>query len=304
MVVVILLLATIAAVLLEAMERQRPASHRAAELEYLPKGAYLKVAVLGYREIAADLIWLKAVQHFGERKQTRAGYRWAYHTVDVVTDLAPKFVMAYQAAGTILGVWAGQVEYSIAILTKGMRHNPEVWQLPFVVGYDYYYERCDPVRAAQYFRQASLLPGAPDYLPKLAARMTVEGGDPDAALEFLARFSAQTQDERLREALEHRFKEVVAERDIRLLEEGVERFKEKHHRAPLALGDLVRAGILKLIPQSPFGGTYTYNSANGHIADPSLPERMKVYRKVDCETVRNSPPAQGPGLIPPTQPRL
>jgi len=53
-------------VLLE-IERQRPASARAAELSYLPKGDYLKVAVLGYRQMAADLIWLAAVQHFGER---------------------------------------------------------------------------------------------------------------------------------------------------------------------------------------------------------------------------------------------
>jgi len=96
----------ISAGLLNMMEQQRPPAHRATELEYLPKGEYLRVAVLGYRQITADLIWLKAVQHLGERTQTQAGYRWAYHAVDVLTDLDRNFISAYQATGTILGVWS------------------------------------------------------------------------------------------------------------------------------------------------------------------------------------------------------
>jgi hypothetical protein len=164
--VLVVLLGLIAPIVLSFVERERPAANRAFELEYLPKGEYLRIAALGYRQVIADLIWLKAVYHFGERKQTKAGYRWVYHAVDVLTDLDPKFAMAYYAAGTILGVWSGQINESIAILEKGMRHNSDMWQLPFVIGYDYYYELCDPVRAAGYFRQASLLPGAPDYLPR------------------------------------------------------------------------------------------------------------------------------------------
>lgn len=294
----ILALGVSAAGLLKMMEGQRPPVHRATELEYLPKGEYLKVAVLGYRQVTADLIWLKAVQHLGERKQTRAGYRWAYHAVDVLTDLDPNFISAYHAAGTILGVWSGQVQESIAILSKGIRHNPDVWQLPYIMGYDYFYELCDPLHAAEYFRQASLLPGAPAYLPKLAARMTVEGGDPNAALEFLTRFAQQTQDERLREALSHRFKEVMSERDIRFLEEGVQRFSTTHHKLPMTLDDLVKAGIIDRIPHSPFGGKYVLSPMDGRISDPGLRERLHVYRNVDCQTVKNSPPTQGPALIP------
>lgn len=297
-----LLLGVLAPAVLSLVERERPAAHRALELEYLPKGEYLRVAVLGYRQIAADLIWLKAVYQFGERKQTRAGYRWAYHAVDVLTDLDPKFAMAYYAAGTILGVWSGQVQESIAILEKGMRHHPEMWQLPFVIGYDYYYELCDPIRAAQYFRQASLLPGAPDYLPKLAARMTVEGGDPDAAMEFLARMTEQTKDERMQEALVQRLKEVVSERDIRFLEEGVRRFTVRYGRKPESLGDLVKGDIITEIPRSPFSESYVLDPSSGRVSDPGLRERLQVHRHVDCRTVRQSPPAQGPAPIPPSVP--
>lgn len=269
--------------ILAVVERQRPSMVRAAELAYLPRGEYLRVAVLGYRQMAADLIWLKVVQHFGERKQTTGGYLWAYHAVDVLTDVDPKFAIAYQVTGTILGVWAGRVQESIAILTKGMRHNPEVWQLPFTVGYDYFYELCDPASAAPYFRIASLLPGAPSYLPKLAARMTVEGGDPDAALEFLKRFYDRVEDERLREALTQRMKEVIAEQNIRFLEEGVRRYKVRFGRLPGRLEDLVTNRIIAEIPAEPLGGVYELNHSNGTVTSTGLPERLRVHRHVSCQ---------------------
>jgi tetratricopeptide (TPR) repeat protein len=265
--------------MLAAAERQRPAGVRALELAYLPKGEYLRIAVLGYRQIASDLIWLKAVQHFGEPKQTVQGWLWAYHATDVVTDLDPKFVVAYQAGGTILGVWAGRPHESIALLTKGMRHNPEAWQLPFYVGYDYFFELHDFGNAAKYFRIAAALPGAPEYLPKLAARMTVEAGDPQAALEFLERLYVQTRDERLREGLAHRMKEVAAERDIRFLEESVRRYKLRYKKWPARLEDLVQGGIIAELPVEPLGGAYILEGSGGTVKSTRLRERLRVHRK-------------------------
>ena len=264
---------------LTMVERQRAALVGAAELSYLPKGEYLKVAVLGYRQLAADLLWLKAIQLFGVRNQTTDGYLRAYHAVDVLTDLDPKFAYAYQVAGTILGVWAKQTRESIAILTKGMRENPNVWQMPFFLGYDYYYELHDPATAARFFRVAATLPGSPAYLPKLAARMTVEAGDPEAALEFLQRFYQQVQDERLREALAQRMKEVVVERDIRFLEEGVRRYQKRFGKLPARLDDLVKHGIIVRIPEEPLGGSYKLRLPEGTVVGTGLRERLRVHRQ-------------------------
>lgn len=263
---------------LTVVERQRPAIVRAEELSYLPQGKYLKVAVLGYRHLAADLIWLRAVQYFGVKEQTAEGYRWAYHAVDVLTDLDPTFVYAYQMAGTILGVWAKLPQESVDILAKGMVHNPEVWQLPFFLGYDYFYELHDPVSAAKFFRLASMLPGAPEYLPKLAARMTIEAGDPKAALEFLQRLYQQVQDPRLREGLERRIREVIAERDIRFLEEGIRRYRARYGKLPGSLEALVTGGIIARVPDDPLGGLYQVNPSDGTVASTGLRERLKVHR--------------------------
>ncbi len=267
----------------QLMERQRPVEERSAELSYLPKGEYMKVAVLGYRHIAADLIWLKALQYFGDMKQTAGGFRWAYHATDVVTDLDPEFVIAYQAGGTILGVWSGLMDESLALLKKGMLHNPDDWRFPFLIGYDYFYELCDLASGAKYFQLASTLPDAPTYLAGLAARLSVEAGDPDAAIEFLARFSAQVADQRLKDAISLRIKEVIVERDVRQLEDAVRQFRARLGRLPRRIEELVEYKIIRALPIEPFRGRYLV-LPTGTVVSTELKEQLRAYRKVGCSS--------------------
>jgi hypothetical protein len=265
-------------VLASKIEQQRPSSTRAEELSYLPNGKYLRVAALGYEQVVADLLWLKVVQHYGDGAETTEGFRWAYHAVDVLTDVDPTFAFAYQATGVMLTAWGHLPHESAAILAKGFRNNPHVWELPFFLAYDYYYELHQPKVAAEYLRMAAALPNAPEYLPKLAARMMVESGESGAALEFLQRLYQQTQDETLRQALEFRMREVVAERDIQFLEEGVERYKERYGRLPRTLQELVAGEIIADIPTEPLGGEYKLNSEQGTVASTGLRERLRVHR--------------------------
>ena len=265
-----------------ALDLRRNALMRAEQLAYLPKGEYLRLAVLGYRQLAADIIWLQAVQNIGAKRASQQEDSWTYHAVDVLTDLDPHFVPFYQATGVFLGVLVGHHDEAIAILTKGMRHNPEVWQLPFLAGYIAYYELCDPVAGSQFFRAAAQMPGAPAYLPKLAARMTVMTGDSDAALEFLDRFSRSVSDERLRDALALRMKEVLQERDLGLLESSVSRYHAKYQRFPSKPDDLVLGGILQELPSDPLGGEYHIDFMTGKVSASSRQERLRVHDKVAC----------------------
>jgi hypothetical protein len=273
-----------ASVLLNTIEDQRPPENRAAELAYLPKGSFLRVASLGYQSVVADLLWIKVVQHLGNRNETAAGYLWAYHAVDVLTDLDPKFVYAYLATGTVLGVYSSQIQESIRILQKGMQYNPDVWQLPYVAGYDYFYELCDAKNGAKYLTRASMIPGAPSYLPKLAARMSVDAGEAEPALEFLSRFIQQTGDEQLRSALIERRKEVQVEVDIQFLQEAVGRYQMRFGKLPRTLHDLVREGIVSHIPEEPLGGKYELRAADGMILDTGTRERLRVHSRKNCAT--------------------
>ena len=261
------------------LDQQRRGLPGSVKLSYLPKGEYLKFAALGYRNIVADLLWLKAVQGLSGRQQSREGYLGAYHAADVLTDLDPQFVHAYQYTGTVLGVIAGMPKESVALLEKGVRHNPSVWQLSFFLGYDYYYELGDPINAAKHFQAAALLPGSPPWLAGLAARMSVEGNDPNTAVEFLQRIYSQTQDVEVREGLDQRIREASVERDIRLIEAGIKTFRDKMGKSPETLEDLVRSGILASIPLEPFGGRYEYSHEDGSVKSSNLRERLLVHRR-------------------------
>jgi len=259
------------------VDRQRQSIPKGSELSYLPRGEYLKLAVLGYRNIVADFIWLKAVQNYAGRNQSRAGYLAAYHAADVATDLDPDFVHAYKASGTILSVWANMPNESVAILKKGVQNNPAVWELPFFLGYDYYYDLHDPQTAATYFQKAASLPGSPGWLGKLAAKMTVQAGDPDAALEFLQRLYQATSDERTREGLLERMREVEVERRIRLLEGAVKQYRDQYGVLPKQLNDLAGKGLLATIPEDPRGGQFVIRQPDGAIVSTIPHQRLRVF---------------------------
>jgi tetratricopeptide (TPR) repeat protein len=264
--------------LLALVDRGRTATGTGASLSYLPKGEYLRLASVGYRQLVADLLWLQVVQQIGVRNQTTDGYLWIYHATDTLTDLDPQFAYAYQAVGSVLGVWGGRPHESVAILRKGIEHNPTVWELPFFLGYDYFYELQDLASAAVAFKRAAELPGAPKYLPGLTARMLVQAGNPEAALEFLQRLYQQTQDERAKSALTRRMADVTVERDLRLLEDAVRRYRAAQGRWPKALEDLVTAGLLARLPEDPGGGAYELNASDGSVTSTRVRDRMKVYR--------------------------
>lgn len=291
--------------LLHVLDHDRNAVARAEQLAYLPKGEYLKLAVLGYRQVVADLIWLQAVQHIGAKRDTQRGYTWTYHAVDVLTDLDPTFVPPYQATGLFLGVLVGRHEEGLAILSKGMRHNPSMWQLPFLAGYISYYELCNPVSGGEFFRLAAQVPGSPAYLPQLAARMTLESGDPTAALEFLDRFSRSVTDDRVRDALLQRMKEIIQEKDLRFLEEGIRRYRAKFGQPPAKLEDIMLRGIIAQLPTDPLGGQYEIDAFTGAVRASSKRERLRIHEKVACrvgtggvgpQTGANPSGSQLPGL--------
>lgn len=249
------------------------------EFVTLPKGEYLKPAVLGYEQLVADIIWLKTIQLIGEDTVTPDGYNWIYHALDVVTTLDPKFAYAYQLGGVTLSVLGKVPEKSNLLLIKGMRENPDVWQIPFYIGFNNFFYLNDYKTAAEYMAKASELPGNPAYLPKLASRLYVQAGDPDIALEFLTRFYKETKDENVRDALEQRIKEVIVERDARLLEDAIKRYENLYKAYPERLIQLVEQGIISELPHEPLGGYYYFNPEDGRVYSSVVKERMKVFGK-------------------------
>lgn len=246
------------------------------QLTYLPSGDYLRIASLGYRELAADLLWLQAIQVMGEHKLSEETGRWLYHALDRITTLDPKFVRAYEAGSHALCTLVVLPEESNRLLEKGMQHNPQEWKLPFLLGINYYFEMADDEKAAEAMAKAARLPGAPESLARLAAKLFVSARSPQQAVELLAKVYEETSDENVRKMLETRLKESIVERDLQILEEVIKRYQGIHSRLPERLENLVESGLLRELPREPFGGRYFYEPTTGAVHSSEVTERMRI----------------------------
>ena len=246
-------------------------------LAQLPKGEYLKPALLGYHHLGADILWLRLVQVVGKKRNSADEYEWMYHALDVITTLDPQYTYAYYAGGVTLGDSANRPDLSNRLLEKGINANPEVWYIPFLLGYNYYFLLGDPAKGAEYIMHAARLPDHPPYLTGLATRMAAEAGNPDTALAFLEARLRETQDPGMREVLVDRMKEVIIERDLLLLERAVESYRAQHWALPATLTALVAAGALPNLPPEPFGGDYRLDPKTGSVSSSTHPKRLRTF---------------------------
>jgi tetratricopeptide (TPR) repeat protein len=275
----ILLLACVGWLQGELDRRQDRTVAQIESLAQLPKGEYLKPALLGYHHVGADLLWLKLVQVIGKKRNSADEYEWMYHALDVITTLDPRYAYAYYAGGVILGDLANRPDLSNRLLEKGVTANPDVWNIPFLLGYNHYFLLGDPAKGAEYIMRAARLSDGPSYLPGLATRIAAEAGSPETALAFLEARLRETQDPEMREVLAYRMKEVIIERDLRILEDAVEAYRTQHRTLPATLTDLVVAGAFPSLPQEPFGGDYRLDPKTGSVSSSTHPERLRTFFK-------------------------
>jgi tetratricopeptide (TPR) repeat protein len=275
----ILLLASIGWLQGELDGRQDRTVVQIEGLAQLPKGEYLKPALLGYHHLGADILWLRLIQVIGKKRNTADEYEWMYHALDVITTLDPQYAYAYYAGGVILGDLANRPDLSNRLLEKGVSANPDVWNIPFLLGYNYYFLLGDSAKGAEYIMEAARRPDGPAYLPGLATRMAAEAGNPDTALAFLEARLTDTQDPQMREVLAKRMKEVIIERDIRILESAVEAYRTQRRAVLATLADLVASRILPVLPQEPFEGDYRLDPKTGTVSSSTHPERLRTFFK-------------------------
>ncbi len=89
----------------ELDQRQDRTIVQIQDLASLPKGDYLKLALLGYHDLGADVLWLRLIQVIGNKRNTVDEYEWMYHALDVITTLDPQYAYAYYAGGASSAIW-------------------------------------------------------------------------------------------------------------------------------------------------------------------------------------------------------
>jgi tetratricopeptide (TPR) repeat protein len=194
-----------------------PPSVDTAGVLYVRSPAVARRMALSYRGVAADVYWIRALQHFGQERlsppQHVRTYALLYPLLDLTTTLDPYFSIAYRFGAIFLGEpypgGPGRPDLAIALLGKGLAVQPDKWQYMQDLGFVYYWHLRDYRTAAQFFERAASINGAPNWLRPLAAVTLAEGGH-RAGSRALWQQLAQAEEEWLRSAAQLRLAQLDA----------------------------------------------------------------------------------------------
>jgi hypothetical protein len=183
---------------------QTPASLKHQEQKMSLNAEVVKHLVFGQNLVVADLSWLRLVQDIDFREATEVHDGWAYHLLDLITTLDPRFYIAYSAGATSLSVVVKDKDGARKIFDRGVANFPSDWSLAYRSAYHYLYEMEDCTKAAALLKDA-VANGAPSWVANLSGRLFTHTGQIDLArsvlIDAIARFKGTDVEEGFRSRL-------------------------------------------------------------------------------------------------------
>lgn len=253
-----------------AMERSRiPVKSMQARGMILP-APVVKLISLEFKTVVANFLFARASQYFGGKIELRQSatiddLKWFYRNILVIIELDPYLEDPYYFGNAFLSWDAGRYNEANQLLQKGSDARVWDWQFPFFIGFNKFYFLHDSKGGAEYLSIAAQRPNAPTFLPTLAARLYNKAGKTENAINFLIAFWQNEKDERIKKQYEIR---LDALKKLLLLERAVLTYKKKTGKVPRSVQALIQAGIIKNIPEDPYGGKF-YVTKNGSIMTTS-----------------------------------
>jgi hypothetical protein len=224
------------------------------ELLYFPSNKFVKAMTGGFDLLLADFLWIETGTYFGKHRLSDKRYPYLYHMLNIITDLDPKFISPYTLGTILLTTDAHESDLALKFLDKGMRDNPEFWEIPFTKGFIYYIHNKDPEKASKWFLLASFKKDAPEMVQKFATWTLYKGKGVELTLRLYLRLYEISSS--------GIFKEKAINGIARaLLDQHKQFYRDKGFYAE-SLFDLYRYGYLPFIPQIPGG---RFKIENGEI---------------------------------------
>ena len=241
----------------------------AERLLYTRSGTAVSRMALGFRAIASDVYWIRAIQHYGGdrlSRDRRQRYELLQPLLELTTSLDPYFTVAYRFGAIFLSEQApggpGRPDQAIALLEKGVKAQPTKWEYLHDIAFVHYWHLRNPALAADYFRRAAALPGAPAWLQPLAATM-LSAKDRSSA-RVLWQEILQSDQPWLRRTAERSLSQLAALDQIEQLQSIVNGAGFPAGRR-ITWIDLVRRGLIRGIPVDPAGVPYQLDPETGQV---------------------------------------
>lgn len=205
------------------------------DLYYVPNPEYVKIIPEGFSDLIADIYWIKTILYFGRRtsgydfpmisaqltgegketpefvawkKNAEKRYKYLANLVNLVIELDSHFLTPYLFGGLMIPMKAGDPDTGIEILKKGEKVFPDRWQIPYLLGYNYYFFKDDSTNAVENFMRASEHPECPPDVRSLAVGIILNTGKRGTAIGFVQNLYDRTEDPKLKEELKRVLEEL------------------------------------------------------------------------------------------------
>ena len=266
----------------------------AAQVLYVQSPEVVGRLALSFDALAADVYWIRALQHFGGARRTTAqarNYELLYPLLDMATGLDPKFNIAYRFGSIFLAEakpgGPGRPDLAIKLLQKGLEASPEKWQYMQDIGFVYFWALHDYKSAAEWFDRGSRIPGAAWFLKPLAATTLAQGGQRSASRVLFKAIAESGENDWMRKDAQRRLRQLDAMDAIDELRKVAAAYRLRAGSAPVTWQALVRAGYLRAIPTDPDGFVFALGPWSG---DVSLGEGSTLAPLPDAPAVQRSVP--------------
>jgi tetratricopeptide (TPR) repeat protein len=238
---------------------------------YVTSPKAMKRIALDFDALAADVYWIRAIQHYGGDRlagATRANkYELLYPLLDLTTALDPYFTIAYRFGAIFLSESApggpGRPDQAIALLEKGIAAQPGKWQYFHDIAFVHYWHLRDFKTAADWFKRAAAQPRAPNWLVPLAAGILTAGND-RASARLMFTQMLQSDEHWVRENAARSLAQIDAMDAIDQLQAIVRRFPPPAG-SPHSWEDLVRRRILSRVPVDGAGTPFAIDPGSGTV---------------------------------------
>ncbi len=239
---------------------------------YIPSGKFLKYATFGYRNLAADAIYLWAIQYY-TTPTIDDRFDHLDHIFAIINELDPRYQDPYEVGAMIAVQEARNIRAAFAILDRGAANNPDQWVYPFNAGHIALMTLKDYPLAEKYFEQCMKIPGAPEFVERLRANAIYKKGDLQTSWETWLDIFKRAPDERTKKIASNHLYDVKATIDGAALEAAAAKYRERFGRLPADLEVLVRVGFLREVPKDLDGKDYLYDAATGKVKTAVSPWR-------------------------------
>lgn len=224
-----------------------------------------------FKGLMADFMTIEAASAIGSylmqpgvRMKDLPPQAWdiIYEILETSQMLDPYFSDNYRLVQPFFAWEAQRPQQAIDFLKKGLKARDWDWEIPFFIGFNYFYFLDDKVAASLYLKEAYSRPGGDGSinLATLSAKLLQQAGKTEVGIVYLEGLLKKENSELQRRSFDMR---LWALKGTLIVEKAVAAYNQRFGVLPESIDILVETGVLLNIPENPYKLPYCIDQNGG-----------------------------------------